>query len=168
MSEKLPEDGPDRASCLLQEFYATDPWKSMVGCILLNQTSRRQVEPMVDALFDEWPTARAMEKADGSLEELLKPLGLQNRRAQSLRAFSKWYREHGHQSNINARDSWIIFIVGPKERHIRYALEHDEWPADKELARWFGDLRYHALNAPGDPAEILEQGWNWKLAHPCT
>jgi adenine-specific DNA glycosylase len=170
----------DRSEQLLQEFYAADPWKSMVGCILLNLTNRKQVEPMVDALFDEWPQARDMAEADESLEELLKPLGLQNRRAATLRAFSKWFRENGHKADINtqmegmaapgigeyARDSWIIFIVGPTKRHVAYALEHEEWPADKELARWFKDLRYHAVSAPGDPTEALKEGWAWKLEHP--
>ena len=74
---------------LLQEVYQDDPWKMMVCCILLNLTKRQQVDGVRHELFDKYPTEYEMMEADEEeLSEILKPLGLYNRRAKTLIKFS--------------------------------------------------------------------------------
>jgi len=69
-----------------------DPWKQAVVCILLNRTHRRQVKPVLPALFRMCPSPLAMARSGPELEELLRPLGLWRQRAHALREFSKDWR----------------------------------------------------------------------------
>ena len=77
---------------LLQEIYQSDGWKMLTCCMLLNLTNRRQVDVIRDELFKRYPTPKDMMNADESeLADLLKPLGLYNRRAKSLKKMSEGY-----------------------------------------------------------------------------
>ena len=104
---------------LLQEIYIEDPWKMLVACILLNQTSYKQVHLIRDELFETYPDPESMSVADErELAELLRPLGLYNRRAVTLKKFSEQYLEGftdvGDLYGIGryAVDSWKIFQDG--------------------------------------------------------
>ena len=77
---------------LLEELFWDSPWRMLLACILLNQTRRHQVDPVLARLLDSYPDAAALAHADVSdVEALLKPLGLHRRRAFSLVAFSKQF-----------------------------------------------------------------------------
>ena len=79
---------------MLQELYADDPWRLIVSCILLNQTTRRQVDRVRGILFAMWPTAEAMSKADPEqLRTVLHPLGFQNRRSDTIKRLSERWVE---------------------------------------------------------------------------
>ena len=101
---------------LLQEIYQSDGWKMLTCCMLLNLTNRKQVDTIREELFRKYPTPEDMVDADESeLAELLKPLGLYNRRAKSLKKMSQGYIE-GFKSvdelygiGQYAKDSWEIF-----------------------------------------------------------
>ena len=101
---------------LLQEIYQPDGWKMLTCCMLLNLTNRRQVDVIRDELFNRYPTPKDMMNADETeLAELLKPLGLYNRRAKSLKKMSDGYVK-GFKSvdelygiGQYAKDSWEIF-----------------------------------------------------------
>ena len=101
---------------LLQEIYQSDGWKMLTCCMLLNLTNRRQVDVIRDELFKLYPTPEYMMNADESkLADLLKPLGLYNRRAKSLKKMSEGYVK-GFKSvdelygiGQYAKDSWEIF-----------------------------------------------------------
>ena len=101
---------------LLQEIYQPDGWKMLTCCMLLNLTNRRQVDVIRDELFKKYPTPKDMMNANQSeLAELLKPLGLYNRRAKSLKKMSEGYVK-GFKSvdelygiGQYAKDSWDIF-----------------------------------------------------------
>ena len=101
---------------LLQEIYQDDSWKMMVCCILLNLTKRQQVDKVRHELFSKYPTEYEMIEADESeLAEILKPLGLYNRRAKTLIKFS-WMWINGFNDikelygvGQYASDSWEIF-----------------------------------------------------------
>ena len=101
---------------LLQEVYKDDGWKMLTCCMLLNLTNRKQVDVVRDELFNRYPTPKDMMNADESeLAELLKPLGLYNRRAKSLKKMSEGYVK-GFKSvdelygiGQYAKDSWEIF-----------------------------------------------------------
>ena len=101
---------------LLQEIYQSDGWKMLTCCMLLNLTNRRQVDVIRDELFKRYPTPKDMMNADESeLADLLKPLGLYNRRAKALKKMSEGYVK-GFESvdelygiGQYAKDSWEIF-----------------------------------------------------------
>tara|TARA_Y100000114_G_scaffold79802_1_gene73476 strand:+ start:664 stop:1065 length:402 start_codon:yes stop_codon:yes gene_type:complete len=101
---------------LLQEIYLSDPWKMLVCCMLLNLTNRKQVDTIRKQLFDKYKTPQDMMNADHEeLANILKPLGLYNRRANSLRKMSEGYIK-GFKSvdelygiGQYAKDSWDIF-----------------------------------------------------------
>ena len=101
---------------LLQEIYQHDGWKMLTCCMLLNLTNRKQVDTIRDKLFKNYPTPKDMMNASHrELADILKPLGLYNRRATSLRLMSAGYI-NGFKSvdelygiGQYARDSWEIF-----------------------------------------------------------
>ena len=101
---------------LLQEIYQSDGWKMLVCCMLLNLTNRKQVDTIRDELFKKYPTPKDMMNASHrELADILKPLGLYNRRATSLRLMSAGYIS-GFKSvdelygiGKYAKDSWEIF-----------------------------------------------------------
>ena len=66
---------------LIQEKYWPDAWKILVCCLCLNLTTRKQMEPVVETLFQRWPTAESLAIApDDELEEMIRPLGMQRKR----------------------------------------------------------------------------------------
>ena len=101
---------------ILQEVYQDDGWKMLTCCMLLNLTNRKQVDTVRDELFSRYPTPKDMMNANQSeLADLLKPLGLYNRRAKSLIKMSKGYvKGFKNVSELYgigqyANDSWEIF-----------------------------------------------------------
>lgn len=108
---------------LLQEIYYANPWKSMVCCILLNRTTRKQVDQIIKQLFSEYVDALDMANADeAELSIILKPLGFQNKRAKTLIKFSDdWIsKDWNHPSELYgigkyAADSYDIFYNNKKD-----------------------------------------------------
>ena len=119
---------------MLQEIYRNDPWKMLVGCILLNQTTRTQVDRVREELFSLWSDPIQMGTADPSkLAEVIKPLGLYNRRAKTLIKLSQdWINRNWkepielHGIGKYAQDSWEIFQKNNFEVS----------PTDKELINY--------------------------------
>lgn len=70
---------------LLQEIYWPDTWKILVCCMLVNRTTRIQVDKVRFELFKRWPTANKMMDAEWTeVERVIRPLGFGTRRAKSL------------------------------------------------------------------------------------
>lgn len=120
---------------LLQEIYFPDEWKIFCCCVFLNQTTRAQVDKIRIEFFRRWPNARkAMDADQTEMAELIKPLGLSNRRSKGIIRMSAEYLmcqwvepKELHGLGQYAQDSFDIFI-----RH-RYDLEN---PSDKFLKRY--------------------------------
>ena len=123
---------------LLQEIYRQEPWKMLVGCILLNQTTRVQVDKVREELFSMCPDPVSMTAADPQeIAEVIRPLGLYNRRARSLIKFSQdWISKDWkepielHGIGKYAQDSWEIFQKN----------NFSSQPTDKELIAYLGRL----------------------------
>ena len=104
---------------LLQERYWPDDWKILVVCLLLNQTSRKQVEPMIEAFFDKWPDAKAASHADeNKMREVVRPLGMFNKRVKTIKKMSQQFLA-GFEDAIElygcgkyANDTYRIFVKG--------------------------------------------------------
>ena len=105
-----------RNKSLLQDIYKRDPWKMLVCCVMLNLTTRKQVDRVRDNLFNRYPHPVSMAFCDQKeLEKIIKPLGMQNKRASTLRRFSLEYLrgftnvKELHGIGQYGEDSWEIF-----------------------------------------------------------
>lgn len=106
----------------LQKVYATDPWRVLVVCMMLNLTSRDQVRPLIERLFARFPNAARMAVAGQDLEEMIRPCGMPEQRARRLRLMSADYLradvlspvvvERLHGCGTYAADSFRIFCQG--------------------------------------------------------
>jgi adenine-specific DNA glycosylase len=126
-----------------QERYRHDPWALICVVIMLNQTNGKQLESVHRKFFELCPTPQACADVDiCSLARVIGPLGLQNRRANTLKKMSRAYlsaETHEQRKKLPgvgkyARDSYELFI----ERRVPA-----EPVQDKELKRyleWYGSL----------------------------
>ena len=105
---------------LLQEIYINDPWKMLVCCIMLNHTTRKQVDKVREKFFEQWPNAASMILSNPDFViETVRSLGFYNKRAKSLLQFSKDWIEKDWKTpdelygiGSYALDSWNIFVEG--------------------------------------------------------
>jgi len=105
---------------LIQEKYWPDPWKILVCCLCLNLTTRKQMEPVVERIFQRWPDAKSLSEADDTeLTEVIRSLGMWKRRVNTLKKMSAQY--HGgewndvlqlHGVGKYASDAYRIFVLG--------------------------------------------------------
>jgi len=113
-------NAPQSPFDLVQEPYFGDDWKVLVCCQLLNMTTHFQVRKVLPVLCGEWTDAEAMANADEDvLREMLRPLGLSNKRAKSLIRFSNEYLQDEWKTAKElygvgkyGDDAWHIFCVG--------------------------------------------------------
>jgi len=104
--DPLPAEASGEIHRTLQERLLDEPdgeWAMLVGCILLNRTTGLQLERIVWDVLDRWPTPAKLARADGDLEDLIRPLGLWRRRAENLRSFSVWWVRCGW----NRKKRWL-------------------------------------------------------------
>ena len=125
-----------------QEIYRDEPWKMLIICFMLNQTSYKQVDQVRDEFFEKFPGPLSLLRAaDEEVIKIIKPLGFYNRRCKQWKAFSKAWIE-GDWENIEdlpgvgkyAADSWKVFqegridiIVEDKEliKYVNWAKEYE-------------------------------------------
>lgn len=117
-----------------QEIYLEDPWKMLLICMMLNQTSYKQVDKVRDRFFSRFDTPERLISAETEeIVEIIKPLGFYNRRAAQWKRFSEeWLAWDGvdvsslHGIGKYAEDSWKIFQLG------MFEIKAD----DKELKKY--------------------------------
>jgi methyl-CpG-binding domain protein 4 len=105
---------------LLQEIYREHPWRMLVCCIMLNCTSRKQVDRVREKFFRLYPDAHEVGRADlPEITEVIALLGFKNKRANTIRLFSSdWinldWTEPSELYGIGkyGQDSWEIFQKG--------------------------------------------------------
>jgi methyl-CpG-binding domain protein 4 len=105
---------------IIQQEFQHDPWKMLVGCIMLNQTHNRQVREVIYDFFEKYPNPQSINESDREdIVERLRPLGFYNRRANTILRFTHEYINKQFE-NISelygigkyASDSYEIFING--------------------------------------------------------
>lgn len=136
-----------------QEEYRDDPWKMLMICFMLNQTSHKQVDQLRHAFFDRFPNAESLTLAEESeIADTIRPLGFYNKRAKAWKEFSnQWIAAVDKYSGTNipvfelekmrgvgkyALDSWKVFQlynyeVKPEDHVLNWYVE---W-ALKEVER---------------------------------
>lgn len=105
---------------LLQEIYQTDPWKLLICCIMLNCTSRKQVDQVRFRFFKMYPNPRSVIRMGmGPMLDIIAPLGMKKVRAIRIWKFScDWLRKDWKEPielygiGKYGQDSWEIFIKG--------------------------------------------------------
>lgn len=120
---------------LIQEDYLEDPWKMLVCCILLNQTSNQQVRKVLTPLFEAIPNPELACTINSEIvQEIIKSTGFSKIKSTRIQALSqKWIQ--GYSSVLElpgvgkyASDSWEIFInnnlnVKPTDKKLLLYLE---------------------------------------------
>lgn len=148
---------------LLQEKYSrtgnarNDAWRVLVVCTMLNMTHGTQADPVIEHLFDRWPTPAKMALADQEkLREVINHLGFGSKRSEHLVEMSKQFVQLRSQplEDIDVEDlrgcgeyamhAWQMFV----------AKRTDFWPRDKELRRRMRELRGEVFD--WDEAVALE------------
>ncbi|KAG2134877.1 uncharacterized protein EDB93DRAFT_1254382 [Suillus bovinus] len=77
---------------LIQAAVSDNPWQLLIAVKLLNVTTGRYAIPVFWKLMDRWPTPRDMIEADNDeVVNILRPLGLYNKRAAWLKEISQRY-----------------------------------------------------------------------------
>mgnify|MGYP003657283686 CR=1 FL=1 len=135
-----------------QEQYRDDPWKMLMICFMLNQTSHKQVDQIRDAFFNRFPNPESLTAASESeIAEMIRPLGFYNRRAKSWKLFSEQW--------IAAVDKFGGTDISPEElskmRGIgKYAL--DSWKVF-QLYDYDIEVDDHVLNWYVDWARVEKE-----------
>lgn len=127
---------------LIQEDLWPNEFQIIISCLLLNKTSRKQVEKIIPILFSRWPTADLMSNADPEeLSAVIKPLGFQNRRSATLIKFSKSFmsKEWKHAKDLHgvgdyAAAAWEIFCTNKLPQIC---------PADHALVKYYQWRKLH-------------------------
>lgn len=123
---------------LIQEIYSDNPWRCMIGCIMLNQTNNVQVHPMIENFFKKFPNPETILSSNiNDITEEIRSLGLYNRRARNIINFSyDWlYKDWKNITECRgigkyASDSYEIFI----KNNLEVA------PTDKVLIGYLKDV----------------------------
>ncbi|KAL8540001.1 hypothetical protein ACS0TY_001558 [Phlomoides rotata] len=121
---------------LLQEDHWFDPWRVLVICMLLNQTTGRQAERVLANLFQLCPNAKAAtEVQTEKIEEIIRSLGLYKKRAVGIQRLSQEYLDDSwtHVTDLTgvgkyAADAYAIFCTG-NWAHVR--------PVDHMLVKYW-------------------------------
>lgn len=129
---------------LLQEKYKKDRWKLLVSCVLLNMVKDTKAHGVAEKLFEICETPEDfLEIEKSEIINIIKPLGLYNRRYESILSISTYLTVHNENDKYYeqmllcrrgigkyACDSYEIFYTGnmnvqPKDKElINYLKEH--------------------------------------------
>jgi methyl-CpG-binding domain protein 4 len=105
---------------IIQQEFQHNPFQMLIGCIMLNQTSNKNVRQVIYSFFDRWPTPQDIINEDpNEIREHIRPLGFYNRRTATIQRFAREYIEKSfdkaselHGIGKYADDSYEIFIRG--------------------------------------------------------
>lgn len=152
-----------RDSLLQEELIIEDPtgWRMLVGCILLNRTSRRAVECVRADLFKAirdpgWGLVLNISREEhgplyAHVHEILMPLGLITSRIRAIGRMSQWWLQTEPELRSDAilrseppgvgpyaAQSWEIFVL---KREPTSVVIDEELLLYLETDRWHGRSR---------------------------
>jgi len=120
-----------------QEEYREEPWKMLMVCFMLNQTSHKQVDKIREEFFSRYPNAQAfLDSIDSEVIKLIKPLGFYNRRVKAWKEFCRQWISAGTDTPSLAQ---LIEMKGVG----KYAL--DSWKVF-QLYEYDTEVEDHVLN----------------------
>ncbi len=75
---------------LLEELFRKDPWRLLLSTIMLNRTTRCQVDVVLYEFLCKWPDAASTSVAnEEEIATVIRPMGMTFRRARAIIRFSK-------------------------------------------------------------------------------
>lgn len=110
---------------LIQEDLWPDEWKCLVACMMLNCTTRKQIEKVLPEFFRQWPNPKSfLDAPKDEVSRLIAPLGFQNRRTDRLFEMTVAY-DVGKWSHVSelpgigeyASRAWEIFFKNDLGKH---------------------------------------------------
>ena len=127
---------------LIQEDLWPDSWLILVSCMMLNCTTRKQVDKVLPRFRSRWPTPQNLLSCDKEeLVEVIKPLGFSNRRAEALIKMTSSYLRHdwNHARQLPgigeyAARAWEIFCRG---------IIGETPPVDHALVQYYNWRKQH-------------------------
>ena len=129
---------------LLQEDLWPSEWLILVSCMLLNCTTRKQVEKVLPEFIQRWPTASAFitHARRAQVMALIGPLGFASRRTDNLMKMSHHYLcgpwEHARDLpgiGEYAARAWEIFCrdeLGDEEPKDHALVDYWRWRKHRE------------------------------------
>jgi endonuclease III len=79
---------------LLEELFRDNPWRLLLSTIMLNRTTRVQVDVVLYKFLTIWPDATSTSNANEmDIATIIRPLGMLHRRARGIIRFSKEWLE---------------------------------------------------------------------------
>ncbi|XP_041348410.1 uncharacterized protein LOC121367991 isoform X2 [Gigantopelta aegis] len=119
LQEKVKWTPPKSPFNLIQECLFHDSWKLLVATIFLNRTTGKAAIPLLWKFFNRWNTPEAARNASPeAIARLMQPLGLQEKRAETIIKFSDEYLTKDWKYPIElhgigkyGNDSYRIFCV---------------------------------------------------------
>ena len=111
---------------LLQEYLFPNEWLCHVACVLLNRTSRKQVESVIKLFIERWSTPESViNTPEQDLAAAIKSLGFSNRRARTLKLLAEAYVRHATDDvsklpgiGAYAASSWRLFFGDGRVREV--------------------------------------------------
>ena len=105
---------------LIQEEFKHNPFQMLIGCIMLNQTSNKNVRGVIYSFFNKWPTPNhILQESDDIIKAHIRSLGFYNRRTLTIKKFCRQWilNEYDKITELYgigkyANDSYEIFING--------------------------------------------------------
>ena len=127
---------------LIQETLWPNEWKILVACMMLNCTTRKQVDKILPRFFSLWPDPKSFLSArKEDVSSLCRPLGFANRRTDNLLKMTRMYLESEwkHASELHGvgqygSRSWEIFCQG---------ILGDDPPVDHALVQYWKYCKLH-------------------------
>ena len=127
----------------------------IVCCIMLNCTSRGQLDKVIEGFFERWPGPKELLDEDPDvLAEAVKSCGFKNRRVERLRRMSGGYGALGPEPTLEGIES----LHGVGEYAARavgifcYGVPGEEEPEDGPLTKYWKWCR--------ENPEEYEKGWS--------
>lgn len=152
---------PRSAWGLIQEDLVPNEWLILVSCIMLNQTTRKQVEKVLPEFMKRWSSPEEFVNANpDDVSSVIKPLGFGNRRLSALcsmtRDFLDSNKEVSSYSGIGAygKAAHDVFCEGKLPREVRdHALvQYVSWVKTRHvgstLSSLFEELGEELLDKP--------------------
>lgn len=111
---------------MIQEHLFPNEWLILVSCILLNCTSRTQVQKIIHHFVNDWYTTQLfLHESDTNIKNVIKSLGFVNRRFNRLKSLAQYIINNPTWSDPYklpgigqyGADAWQIFCNGNIPKH---------------------------------------------------
>lgn len=128
---------------LIQESLYPNEWYILLACMMLNCTSRKQVDSVLPVFIKKWPAPKDFLEADVlDVENTIKSLGFKSRRTKALREMTQQYlcKNWKHVIELKgignyAARSWEIFCkkqLGSEEPKDHALVVYWKWAKSRK------------------------------------